>query len=275
MLSAKIIATHGGRLTGINTTPLLKEHNQPSSSNPLKVIHRPDAVGVLRNLIHKHILALLLRQLRRRLSKRAFLKHSLGLDLQILDLNQFMLNGDLAHPSQSFLSLIVPALLDQPSGREGHKPDTACQEKGRNTLDDGRQTPGDIRLGRARSTNIVAAVANPEGDHDAEDGCELVEGDQETAHLRCGKLGVVQRANTAEQTNAQTGEETAGIQQGRVTVRGANVQVAAQDDPAAGEEHGVFAGEDLAQDTGGERADDSSHLQDGCQPARGSGGCDD
>lgn len=49
---------------------------------------------------------------------------------------------------------------------------------------------------------------------------------------------------------------------------GTDVEVAAQDDPETGDEHCVLAGDDLAQHTGGQGADDTAELENGCQPAR-------
>src|SRR3954447_7180580 len=89
------------QLTSINTTPLLEEHNQPSNTNPLEVIHSAEAIGILRNLIHENTLLLPIRKLRRSLRKSALLKDSLSLNLKVFHLDKLMLNRNLAHPRQS------------------------------------------------------------------------------------------------------------------------------------------------------------------------------
>ena len=202
------------------------------------------------------------------LDEVALLEQGLGLDLKVLGRDLVVVEAALAQPGQGLARLVVAAHLHQPARGEGHPPDADGEQRGGDALDDGGQAPGQVGL-HAAGTDEVAAVADPEAEHDAQDGGELVEADDETAGLGRRDLGVVQRAHAAEGADAQAGEEAAGVQQGRVARRGADVEVAAQQGPAAAREHGVLAREDLAHEAGRQRADDTAQLQDRGEPARG------
>ena len=93
--------------------------------------------------------------------------------------------------------------------------------------------------------------------------------------MRCGQLGVVERPDSIEESNTNSGEEPGGVQQSRHTWLSSNVKEASQNDPAAGDEHGVFPGDNFAQDAGSERAEKTSELEDRSEPACGCRGFDD
>jgi hypothetical protein len=93
--------------------------------------------------------------------------------------------------------------------------------------------------------------------------------------VRCGQLGVVKWSDSAEKTDANAGEEPACVQQSRHTGLSTDVEEASKDDPAAGDEHGIFPRDDFAQDTGGERSEETPELEDRCEPTRGCGRFDD
>lgn len=54
-------------------------------------------------------------------------------------------------------------------------------------------------------------------------------------------------------------------------ISSAAVEVATKNDPAASREHGVFTGYNLTEDASGERAEDTTQLEDGGQPTSGTG----
>lgn len=93
--------------------------------------------------------------------------------------------------------------------------------------------------------------------------------------MGCGQLGVVEWTDTAEETDANAGEEPACVQQGWYARLSTDVEEASQDYPTAGDEHGVFSRDDLAQNTRGERAEETSELEDRCEPTGGRGRFDD
>lgn len=229
------------RHTGINSTPLLEEHHQPGGANPLEVVHGGEAVGILRPLVLQDSLF-------RRVGEGSLLKQGFGFDLEIFHLDKIMFDRQFPHPGERGLSLLVSSDFDQPPRREGHKPDPAGQCKSRDSLNDGGQTPCQIGLRFTSATNVITAIAHPEGNHDPQDGCELIEGYQETAHLRSSQFGIVQGANTAEKTDSQTGKESSSVQERGHSCRSTDVQITSKDDPAACRKHGVLSRKDLAED---------------------------
>lgn len=102
--------------------------------------------------------------------KDPLLKQLLGPDLEQLDLDERVVELLLADPGQGLARFFVAALLDQPARREGHEPDTAGQQDRGDALDDGREAPCHVGLGCVVSADVVAAVADPEGEEDAKDG---------------------------------------------------------------------------------------------------------
>lgn len=181
------------------------------------------------------------------LFKHALLKQCLGFDLEELDLNQWIVDGLLPEPRQRLFCLFVLADFDQPSRGKGHPPNTNGQQNRRDALYDGWESPRKISLTLTLSTDIVASVSDPETEHDPQDGGELVKTDNETSRLGRRNLRIVERTDTAVRTNPNTREETARIQELRVSGRGAAIEVTPQDGPQARAEHGVLAREDLAQ----------------------------
>lgn len=160
---------------GRGETYLLEEHDQPRRSNTLGVIPRPHDIPVLGELARPHALLLLGRQCGERLGKVPLLEQALGLDLAVLDLDKLVVGGQAAQVRQGGDGLVVAVLLDQPAGREGEPPDAQGEAHGGNALDDGRQLPGQVGLRVALAANVVTRVADPERQHDAEDGGELIE----------------------------------------------------------------------------------------------------
>lgn len=70
----------------VNARPLLEEHNEPSSADSLEVVHRLEAHDVLSNLLHESVLVLL-GKMREIPGENLLLENSLGLDLEVLNLD--------------------------------------------------------------------------------------------------------------------------------------------------------------------------------------------
>lgn len=143
--------------------PLLEEHNQRSHRNSLEGVLVGENVDILRNFPAKLIIASLGRELGMPLVEGLFLKFALGLDLEVFDAHQVMIDGKLSQLAKSGECLVVATLVNQESGREGEEPDTDGQRYGGYSLEDEREAPGKVVLTFTRAANIVAAIADPVG----------------------------------------------------------------------------------------------------------------
>lgn len=162
----------GGRM---GDAYLLEEHDEPRRRDTLGIVPRPHNIIVLSQLPRPHALLFLGGERGERLGKVPLLKQALGLDLPVLDLDELALGGEVAQVRQRGDGLVVAVLLDEPARREGQPPDAQREADGGDPLDYGGQLPGQVGLRVALAADVVARVADPEGQHDAEDGGELVE----------------------------------------------------------------------------------------------------
>lgn len=126
---------------------LLEEHGDCRDNDPLK--HR---LG-LEQLLDRHKLQLedvprrLLAQLREQLGDGALLKQRLCLDLEELELDQFVVLGQAAEVRQHLAGFLLTAVVDQPTRREGHEDHADEEDDGRGELQAGRDQPGRVSLG--------------------------------------------------------------------------------------------------------------------------------
>ncbi len=218
----------------VDTRPLLEEHDQPTGCNTLHVILGSEAVGVLGNLDLDEASVVLVGESWISGCKSTLFGKGLGLDLEVLDLNQLVLHWEFSQPSESLQSLLLTADLNEPSWREWHEPDANGENDSWTSLDDGRHTPCHVGLALAGAANVVGAVTDPERNHNTENGGELVEGDEEAAHLWCGKLSVIEWANSREDADTDTSEETAGVEEGGVAITGTDVEERSKNNPETG-----------------------------------------
>lgn len=159
---------------GVDAGPLLEEHDQPSNGDTLTVIWCANTVGVLSELGLYDRAGGLVGEVWVYLSECALLREGLGLDLEIFDLDQLMLDWELAEPCKGLETLLLATDLDQPTWREWHEPDAESENAGWDTLNDGWKSPGHVGLSLAGATDVVGSVTDPEGNHDTENGSELV-----------------------------------------------------------------------------------------------------
>ena len=105
----------------------------------------------------------LLLQVREMLGETALLKQRLGLDFEEFELDKFMVGWEVAEIGEDGTGLLLSAVMEEPSGREGH-PDHADEEDdGGNDLNANRDKPGSIGLGfDGGSTDVVATTEGGE-----------------------------------------------------------------------------------------------------------------
>jgi hypothetical protein len=82
---------------GIDSTPLLPEHDHPSDADALEVVLGPEAHDVLRELLSETTVALL-SELREVAHESLLFEECLGLDLKVLGVDIVMVIGEVAHP---------------------------------------------------------------------------------------------------------------------------------------------------------------------------------
>ena len=76
--------------------------------------------------------------------------------------------GEVPRSAENLESLIITALVHEPTRREWHEQDAGTQNNCRHKLQCERNSPRRLVLGSPSPTDEVRAVVDPEGDHDAE-----------------------------------------------------------------------------------------------------------
>ena len=82
-------------------------------------------------------------------------------------------------------------MMYQPSRRKRHEDHPHPERKAGDQLQTDGHEPGGVGLGGASAADVVGAVVDPEGDHDAGSNGELLEGDKGAADFRGGDFSVV------------------------------------------------------------------------------------
>lgn len=81
--------------------------------------------------------------------------------------------------------------MQKPAWGEGHEEHAYSQCNAGDELQADGNEPGGVGLGGAGAADIVGAVVDPEGYHDAGGDGELLEGDEGAANFRGSNLGIV------------------------------------------------------------------------------------
>jgi hypothetical protein len=274
-------------LTSIDAAELLEEHDKRSDGNTLKGILCPENLRILPQLLQPAVRLPLVGELGEILPEDAFLKDTLSLDLKQLDLNKLVVGIGATQACEGLDRVVHAALLDEPARGVGEEPDADGEDDSGNALDYEREAPCPVGLAFAGAADVVRAVGDPVGNHDSDRDSELLHGDEQASDLGGCELGVVEGAannmsadvdiliqkvdspRCRQCTNADTSEETTSVKIG--TRAGASGQVRAEDDPEAASEDRALAREDFAGDAGDEGAGPAGELEDGGEPALGTG----
>ena len=83
--------------------------------------------------------------------------------------------GEVPRSAENLESLIITALVHEPTRREWHEQDSNTQNNGRNKLKRNWDAPRSLTLSSSHATNVVGSVVDPEGNHDTEGDCELLQ----------------------------------------------------------------------------------------------------
>ena len=82
--------------------------------------------------------------------------------------------GEVPRSAENLESLIITALVHEPTRREWHEQDANSEDDSRNDLERERQAPRGLALTFPGSANVVRAEVDPERHHDAERDRELL-----------------------------------------------------------------------------------------------------
>jgi hypothetical protein len=155
----------------MSTTHLLEEHGHGGDNDALE--HGPG----LEQLADGDELQLEdvpgggLAQVGEELGDGALLEQRLGLDLEELDLDQLVVRRQVAQVRQDPARLVLAAVVDEPTRREGHEDHAHEQDRGRAQLEAGRHEPGGVGLTLAGAADEVSAAGGGGLVSKGEDSC--------------------------------------------------------------------------------------------------------
>jgi hypothetical protein len=139
--------------------PLLEEHGHGGDSNSLEHSLRLEQGSNSHELQLESVPSGLCLQVWEVLGDAALLEEGLGLDLEELELDEFVIGREVAEVGEDGPGLLLAAVVEEPAGGEGH-PDHADEEDdGRDNLDTDRDEPGGVGLGLLRGASDVVAAA--------------------------------------------------------------------------------------------------------------------
>lgn len=163
---------------------MLEKHRHSSHNDPSEHGHGRKESRDGDELELKGVPGRLLLEVGEPLSKASLLELRLGLDLEEFELKKLVVGWEIAEIHEHLTGFFVTTVVDEPTGREWH-PDHADEEADRrgNLKADGDE-PGGIGLClEGRSTDEVAAVVDPEADHDSKGDGELLQSDKSSTNL--------------------------------------------------------------------------------------------
>ena len=103
---------------------------------------------------------------------------------QKLDLNQVRIRWLATDATEHLQRLFIASLVHEPPWREWHEQDANSEDDRRNDLECERQAPRGLALTFPGTPNVVRAEVDPEGHHDAERDCQLLQGNKTAAYFR-------------------------------------------------------------------------------------------
>lgn len=129
---------------GVNAGPLLEKHGDSGHNDALEHGLGLEEGADGDELELEGVPGGQLGQMRELLSNAALLEHGLSLYLEEFELDQFVILGKLAERGESAASLVFTAVVNEPSGGEGH-PEHADEQNGSGyELDADGHEPGSV-----------------------------------------------------------------------------------------------------------------------------------
>ena len=196
------------------------------------------------------------------------LEQGLSLDLQELELDEVVVDIEIPQFGERSACVLFVAVVDEPPGCEWHENHTNDEDEGWGKLQCKRNKPCPIGLVLPCTTDIVAAIVDPERDQNAELNSELLQSDQKTPQFWGSTFGDVHGNDHGEGANTHSDHEPT-TQDRAVAGRGDSraLDNDAEDENSGVNDDGIFPTDELCKETRVKSACPSSEFEDGGQPS--------